>query len=155
VTPGTSGASGTTNGTGAPAAAAAQGKPGATGGGTRSPAHPGTPQQWKIQPLPGEPPLTLYRDKRMVMLPAGTEVDRYGEPDGNVTYAARTQYQHRSLPTEWSNQPYHLYRLQRPIEALTGVAVPWFEQPGGGTAFVLPTSIKELLSDGSIVEVGQ
>lgn len=113
------------------------------------------PPLWKIQPLSGEPPLTLYRDKRMVMLPAGTEVDRYGEPDGNVTYAARTQYQHRSLPADWSNQQYHLYRLQRPIEALTGVAVPWFDQPGGGTAFVLPTSIRELLSDGSIVEVSQ
>jgi hypothetical protein len=105
--------------------------------------------------MPGEPPLTLYRDKRMVMLPAGTEVDRYGESDGNVTYAARTQYQHRSLPADWSGHPYHVYRLQRPVEALTGVAVPWFEQPGGGTVFVLPTSIKELLSDGSLVEVGQ
>lgn len=90
----------------------------------------------------------------MVTLPAGTEVDRYGEPDGNVTYAARTQYQHRSLPTDWSNQSYHVYRLQRPIEALAGVAVPWFDQPGGGTAFVLPAAIKDLLSDGSLVEVG-
>jgi hypothetical protein len=35
------------------------------------------------------------------------------------------------------------------------VAVPWFEQPGGGTAFVLPASINELLSDGSLVEIGQ
>lgn len=105
--------------------------------------------------MPGEPPLTLYRDKRMVMLPPGTEVDRYGEPDGNVTYAARTQYQHRSLPADWSSQPYHVYRLQRPIEALAGVAVPWFDQPGGGTAFVLPKPIKELLAEGSLVEVGQ
>jgi len=110
-------------------------------------------QQWKIQPLPGEPPLTLYRDKRMVVLPPGTEVDRYGEANGNVTYAARTQYQHRSLPTDWSSFPYHVYRLQRPLEALTGLAVPWFEQPGGGTAFVLPRSISELMADGSLVEI--
>jgi len=91
----------------------------------------------------------------MITLPAGAEVDRYGESDGNVTYAARTQYQHRSLPADWSNQPYHLYRLQRPIEALAGVAVPWFEQPGGGTAFVLPAAIRDLLSDGSLVEIRQ
>ena len=89
----------------------------------------------------------------MVVLPPGTEVDRYGEANGNVTYAARTQYQHRSLPTDWSSFPYHVYRLQRPLEALTGLAVPWFEQPGGGTAFVLPRSISELMADGSLVEI--
>ncbi|HET8643401.1 MAG TPA: glycohydrolase toxin TNT-related protein [Pseudonocardiaceae bacterium] len=115
----------------------------------------GKPPQWKVQPLAGEPPLTLYRDKRMVMLPAGTEIDRYGDPDGNVAYAARTQFQHRSLPADWGDNTYHLYRLQRPMEALTGIAVPWFEQPGGGTAFVLPSSINELLTDGTLVEVSQ
>jgi hypothetical protein len=109
--------------------------------------------QWKIQPLPGDPPLTLYRDKRIVVLPAGAEVDRYGEATGNVTYAARTEYKHRSLPAEWSDFPYHAYRLQRPLEALTGLAVPWFEQPGGGTAFVLPLSITELVEDGALAEI--
>jgi hypothetical protein len=109
--------------------------------------------QWRIQPLPGDPPLTLYRDKRMVLLPPGTEVDRFGEENGNVTYAARTPYRHRSLPTDWSSLPFHAYRLQRPLEALTGLAVPWFEQPGGGTAFVLPRSIAELMADGSLVEI--
>jgi len=109
--------------------------------------------QWKIQPLPGDPPLTLYRDKRIVLLPAGTEVDRYGEANGNVTYVARTGYRNRSLPADWSGLPYHAYRLQRPLEALTGLAVPWFEQPGGGTAFVLPRSIAELVADGSLVEI--
>ena len=90
----------------------------------------------------------------MVMLPAGTEVDRYGEPDGNVTYAARTQYHHRSLPAEWGENSYHVYRGQRPIEALTGLAVPWFEQPGGGRVFVLPNSVQDLVADGTLVEVG-
>ena len=111
------------------------------------------PAQWKIQPLRGEPPLTLYRDKRMVLLPAGTEIDRFGEASGNVTYAARTEYRYRSLPAEWSGYTYRAYRLQRPLEALTGLAVPWFDQPGGGTAFVLPRSIAELETDGSLVEI--
>jgi hypothetical protein len=109
--------------------------------------------QWKIQPMPGDPPLTLFRDKRMVLLPAGTELDRYGEPGGNVTYAARTEYKYRSLPAQWRDFPYHAYWLKRPLEALTGLAVPWFEQPGGGTAFVLPRSIDELVSDGSLAEI--
>lgn len=113
----------------------------------------GSQAQWKVRPRAGEPPLTLFRDKRMVTLPAGTEVDRYGDTSGNVTFAVRTQYQHRSLPTDWINFPYHAYRVQRPVEALTGVAVPWFEQPGGGTAFILPRSIGELVADGTLVEI--
>lgn len=110
-------------------------------------------QQWQIHPLAGEPPLTLYRDKRLVLLPPGTEIDRYGEASGNVAYEARTRYEARSLPAEWGSFPYHVYRLQRPLEALTGLAVPWFEQPGGGTVFVLPRSIAELVTDGVLVEI--
>ncbi|SDZ05503.1 Protein of unknown function [Saccharopolyspora shandongensis] len=107
----------------------------------------------QIQPLSGEPPLTLYRDRRIVMLQPGTELDRFGEPNGNVTYTIRTPYTHRSLPPQWSNRSYFAYRVQRPIQALRGTAVPWFEQPGGGTAFVLPTTIGDLLADGSLAEM--
>ena len=59
----------------------------------------------------------------------------------------------RSLPPDWVNRPYHLYRVRRPIEALTGEAIPWFDQPGGGTAFVLPTSLEDLIGNGIVVEV--
>jgi nicrotizing toxin Mtb-like protein len=106
-----------------------------------------------IEPLAGEPPVSLLGDRRLVELPAGTEVDRYGDPGGNFMYAARTPYAHRSFPPEWRNRPYHLYRLQRPLRVLTGTAVPWFEQPGGGTAYVLPASVQELLGDGTLVEI--
>ena len=41
----------------------------------------------------------------------------------------------------------------QPVQALAGVAVPWFGQPGGGTAYMLPKSIDELISDGVLVEV--
>ncbi|MGP4023874.1 TNT domain-containing protein [Actinomadura sp. 3N407] len=86
-------------------------------------------------------------------LAAGTEVDRYGGSDGNVTYAARTPYPHRSLPPEWQDRPYHVYRLPRPMETLTGTAVAWFGQPGGGTAHVFRLSIADLLDDGALTEV--
>jgi len=131
-----------------PDAAADRTQTGETGAAQQAPA------QWKIQPLPGEPPLTLYRDKRMVLLPAGTQVDRYGEATGNVLYAANTRYEQRSLPADWNDLPYHAYQLRRDLEALCGVAVPWFGQPGGGTAFVLSRSIVELVADGSLAEVG-
>jgi hypothetical protein len=108
---------------------------------------------WPIQPMAGEPPLTLFRHKRMVELGPGTELDRFGDPDGNLTYTMNTPFEQRSLVPEWVNRPYHVYRLLRPLEALNGIAVPWFEQPGGGSAYLLPHSVADLLADGSMVEV--
>ncbi|WP_433467442.1 glycohydrolase toxin TNT-related protein [Spirillospora sp. CA-128828] len=112
-----------------------------------------TVQDGPFEPLPGEPPLSLLRDRHVMELTAGTEVDRYGGPSGNVTYTARTPYPQRSLPPEWQDRPYHVYRLQRATETLTGTAVPWFGQPGGGTAHVFRRSLANLLADGSLIEV--
>nr|WP_219633045.1 TNT domain-containing protein [Haloechinothrix aidingensis] len=120
-------------------------------GGT--PAQPGPGQQWPIQPLPGEPPLTLFRGKEIRQLPAGSELDRFGSPDGNLTYIAGTPFEERSLVPEWVHRTYHVYRVQRPIEALTGVAIPWFNQPGGGHAYLLPVSVQELLDSGVLIEL--
>jgi hypothetical protein len=105
-----------------------------------------------IEPLQGEPPLTLFRNLRELELAAGTEIDRFGDPGGNLAYAAGTHYTLRSLPPEWSDRPYHLYRLQQPLRVLIGTAVPWFDQPGGGTGYYLPVSIADLLADGVLVE---
>lgn len=108
---------------------------------------------WPIQPMPGEPPLTLFRSKRMVDAPVGTEIDRYGSTTGNLTYEAGTPFQARSLPAEWEQREYHLYRVQRPMSVLSGEAISWFDQPGGGTALLLPASVAELLDSGDLVEV--
>lgn len=110
-------------------------------------------QQWPIGPMAGEPPLTLFRGKEMRELPAGSELDRFGGPNGNLTYAAGTPYEERSLVPEWVNRPYHVYRVQRSFDALAGVAIPWFNQPGGGAAYLLPASIEELLADGDLIEL--
>ncbi|MFI6517275.1 glycohydrolase toxin TNT-related protein [Spirillospora sp. NPDC050679] len=114
-----------------------------------------TRQQWMgdaIQTLPGEPPLTLFRERRMVELQPGAMVDRFGDATGNLVYAAHTPFEQRSLPPDWAGRPYHLYRLERPMWVLAGVAVPWFEQPGGGVAYVLPRSVKELVDEGAVAE---
>ncbi|PRW61850.1 TNT domain-containing protein, partial [Actinopolyspora mortivallis] len=112
---------------------------------------PRTAGDQPIQPLRGEPPLTLYRNRQTMMLQPGAELDRFGEPDGNVMYAIRTPYNQRSLPPQWASRNYFAYRVQRPVQVLGGTAVPWFEQPGGGTAYVLPASVNELLADGTLV----
>jgi hypothetical protein len=112
------------------------------------------PVEWPIQPMAGEPPLTLFRGKRLLELQPGTEVDRFGAPDGNLTYVAGTPFEQRSLVPEWVNRPYHAYRITRPMQALTGGAIPWFDQPGGGTAYLLPRTVAELLDNGDLVEIG-
>jgi len=113
----------------------------------------GGQQQWPIGPMAGEPPLTLFRGKELRELPAGSELDRFGGPNGNLTYSAGTPFAERSLVPEWVNRPYHVYRVQRPLEALAGVAIPWFNQPGGGSAYLLPASIEELLAEGDLIEL--
>ncbi|MFD9960387.1 glycohydrolase toxin TNT-related protein [Amycolatopsis sp. NPDC058986] len=129
----------------APVRAAAQGAAASGGGGGN--------QQWPIAPMAGEPPLTLFRGKELRELPAGSELDRFGGPSGNLTYAAGTPFEERSLVPEWVNRPYHVYRVQRPLETLAGVAIPWFNQPGGGSAYLLPASIEELLAEGDLIEL--
>ncbi|GAA3538990.1 hypothetical protein GCM10022222_23220 [Amycolatopsis ultiminotia] len=113
----------------------------------------GGANQWPITPLSGEPPLTLFRGKELRELPAGSELDRFGGPNGNLTYAAGTPFEERSLVPEWVNRPYHVYRVQRPLETLAGVAIPWFNQPGGGAAYLLPASIEELVAEGDLIEL--
>ncbi|TWP44909.1 DUF4237 domain-containing protein [Lentzea tibetensis] len=110
-------------------------------------------RSWPISPMNGEPPLTLFRHKQMFELPAGTEVDRYGDPTGNLAYVAGTPFPERSLVPSWVKRPYRVYRLRRPVEVLTGVAVPWFEQPGGGTAYLFPKSLEDMVADGALVEI--
>ncbi|QFZ23370.1 TNT domain-containing protein [Saccharothrix syringae] len=114
---------------------------------------PKSSRTWPINPMSGEPPLTLFRHKKMTELPPGMEVDRFGDGSGNLVYAAGTPFPQRSLVPSWVNRPYRVYRLRRPVEVLTGVAVPWFEQPGGGTAYLMPKSIDDMIADGALVEV--
>jgi hypothetical protein len=109
--------------------------------------------EWPISPLQGEPPLTLFRGKRVVDLEPGTEIDRYGEDDGNLVYAAGTPFSERSLVPEWIDRPYHVYRVRQPFQVLTGSAIPWFDQPGGGTAFLLPDAVGDLVAQGHLAEL--
>jgi hypothetical protein len=112
-------------------------------------------EDWPIQPADNDAPLAMYSGKRLVTLPPGTELDRYGDPDGNTLYAARTEWPHRSEPAEVQEWAYHVYRLRRPVRALTGTAVAWYDQPGGGTAYVLERSVADLLAENAIEEIPQ
>ncbi|MFL6111808.1 MAG: TNT domain-containing protein, partial [Catenulispora sp.] len=106
-----------------------------------------------ITPLAQDPPTTLYTDHRLTVLTPGIEVDRFGDQLGNTVYAARTRYPHRSLPPDYIEREYRVYRVRDPLRALVGTAIPWFGQPGGGTAYLLPRPIRDLLREGALVEI--
>ena len=106
-----------------------------------------------IQSLPDEPPLSILGNREFIMVPIGVELDRFGGDGGNLVYAAGTAFGERSLPPDWLARPYHVYRVARPVAAVWGVAVPWFDQPGGGTGYFLVRAVRELLADGSLVDV--
>ncbi|SDC22788.1 TNT domain-containing protein [Actinokineospora iranica] len=107
---------------------------------------------WPIQPSGGEPPLTLYADKRMIVLVPGTYLVRYGSPAGNLTFAEGTEFPATSLRQDWAARGPRKYRVQRPLQVLTGTTVPWHDQPGGGTAYLLPRSVDQHLGAGSLAE---
>jgi hypothetical protein len=105
---------------------------------------------WPIQPLAGEPPLTLLRYKRVVALPVGTALARYGPPTGNLVTEAGTEFSALSLRPERAADGPHLYTVRRELWVLTGEVVPWHNQPGGGTAYFLPLPVAGHLANGSL-----
>jgi hypothetical protein len=121
------------------------------GGGDRNTAH--ALNDWPVQPLPGEPPLTLLENKHIAVLMPGRDLVRYGAPAGNLTFAAGTDVAAMSLRTERQQQGPHHYRVVRELRTLAGRTVPWHGQPGGGTAYLLPEAVERHLANGSLAHL--
>jgi hypothetical protein len=118
------------------------------GGGDRNTAR--AVNDWPVQPLPGEPPLTLLEGKHVAVLMPGRELVRYGGPAGNLTFAAHTAFGAMSLRSEREQQGPCRYRVARELRTVSGTTVPWHGGTGGGTAYLLPRSVDEHLADGSL-----
>lgn len=107
---------------------------------------------WPIQPTPGDPPLTLLRNKRLTRLGTGTVVLRFGEEPGNLVHQQEVRFATTSLPLE-RERVTTTFRLRRSLYVITGVTVPWANLPGGAVAYVLPKPIAEHESDGSLERI--
>ncbi|WP_432849023.1 TNT domain-containing protein [Amycolatopsis sp. CA-161197] len=110
------------------------------------------PVDWPILPLRGEPPLSFFRGKRVVVLPAGTTVLRFGNDAGNLVHASGTRFAETSLSPERERER-HEYRVQRTLRVLTGITAPWGPHPGGGTAYLLPRPIAQHVEAGALSRV--
>jgi hypothetical protein len=104
---------------------------------------------WPIVPLRGEPPLSFYRGKRIIVLPTGTTVQRFGNEAGNLVHAESARFVETSLAFERERER-RMYRVQRPLRVLTGVTAPWSGMPGGAVAYLLPRPLGQHLETGSL-----
>lgn len=87
-------------------------------------------------------------------LQPGTRIDRYGSESGRYTSPEGTPFDQRALPPNYQNtQPYSSYEVVRPLPAEAGPAAPWFGQPGGGTQYLLPDSVGNLIDQGYLRRV--
>ncbi|MFG1796754.1 TNT domain-containing protein [Nocardia sp. NPDC049149] len=99
----------------------------------------------------------------------GQRIDRFGFPGGRFLAPAGDRFAARALPPQNLNTPqgtsqsnYHLYCVLKPFMVDAGPIAPWFEQPGGGTQFMLQAtylpdagsalSVTWLLQNGYLVE---
>ncbi|MEY7972403.1 TNT domain-containing protein [Saccharomonospora xinjiangensis] len=105
--------------------------------------------EWPILPLRGEPPLPFYRGKRLLTLPAGSVVDRYGGDAGNLVHPQGTPFAQTSLTFERESDR-RRYRVTRPIGVLSGVLRPWGTLPGGGVGYLLPRSVGQHVESGAL-----
>ncbi|MFC4005274.1 TNT domain-containing protein [Prauserella oleivorans] len=108
---------------------------------------------WPILPMRGEPPLPYYRNKRLVTLPAGTTVRRYGNENGNLVHPDDTPFPRTSLAFERETD-LRGYVVRRPIRVLTGVTAPWGPLPGGAVAYLLPRAIGHHVESGALERLG-
>jgi len=121
--------------------------PGRMGGGTSAVQE--HPTDWPIQPLRGEPPLPFYRNKRMVTLPVGTRLRRFGNEQGNLLHPDRTPFPETSLTFERESD-LRTFVVTRPLHVLTGVTAPWGPLPGGAVAYLLPRPIGAHVESGAL-----
>jgi len=107
------------------------------------------PSDWPILPLRGEPPLTLLRGKRMVVLPPGTALVRWGSDAGNLCHAANATFPETALLPD-REQLRADYRVARPLRVLTGVSLPFGGLPGGALAYLLPRPVGQHVDTGAL-----
>ncbi|RZQ65018.1 TNT domain-containing protein [Amycolatopsis suaedae] len=107
------------------------------------------PADWPILPMRGEPPLNFFTAKRLVVLPAGATVQRFGNEGGNLVHTPSATFPETSLAFDRERER-HSYRVVRPLRVLTGVTVPWGTQPGGAVAYLLPRAVGQHVEAGAL-----
>jgi hypothetical protein len=95
----------------------------------------------------------FWSPPRDATLAPGTMIDRYGFPGGRFLSPVGTSYEARALPYDKAKMPYYRYEVLKPLPAKEGLAVPWFDEPGGGVQYMVEKPVQQLISEGYLKEV--
>ena len=97
----------------------------------------------------------FFTDPVTETLQPGNLIDRFGLDRGTFAAPYGTPAPARALPPGVADGPYSAFRVVKPIDVRSGTTAPWFNQPGMGTQYELPTSVSDLLKSGHLERVGQ
>jgi len=81
------------------------------------------------------------------------DTDEYGKDNGNYFAPKGTPFGQRSLPAHYKDKPLITYEVLKELPVTSGVAAPWFDQPGGGKQFRINRNASELEALGYIRRV--
>lgn len=90
-----------------------------------------------------------------VTLNTGTWLDRFGSDYGYYVCPAGTDYTMRSCAPGTEDRPYSIFVLKKSEDVQAGIIAPWFDEKGGGYQYLLPTSVMNLINNGTLRRVEQ
>jgi len=97
-----------------------------------------------------------------ITLPLGSQIDRFGTEFGTYTSPRGAPYMQRALPPSNLDTPqsspvypynYHVYNVTKPFEVISGPIAGWFEQPGQGVQYQMPSNVMDLVAGGFLARV--
>lgn len=120
----------------------------------KTPAQDGKPPAY-VWPDPEKHPegFASPESRKPVVLEPGSEIDRFGKADGRFLSPVDTSYPERGLPPSNLDDGYHRYVVEKPIPVWMGEIAPAMGQDGGGTQFLSPHAVAELVAAGYLREV--
>lgn len=92
-------------------------------------------------------------------LTPGTKLSRYGEHSGDFLGAVDDSFPSRSLAPHSQKASYYEFEVLREADFTVGKIAPWFDQPGGGTQYIMidgngnKYSVQRLIDDAFIREL--
>jgi hypothetical protein len=90
---------------------------------------------------------------KVIVLRAGTVIDRFGAPTGNFLAPADSSYMGRAVPYDRLKMPYYRYQVVKPLRVQAGKAAPWFDQVGGGLQYKTRDRVHMLVERGYLRQV--
>ena len=83
----------------------------------------------------------------------GAEIDRFGFENGTFFSPAGASFKARAVPYVCPQMEYRVYRVMKPMVVQSGIAAPWFNEPGGAIQYMAADSAADLRKAGVLVMI--